>query len=106
MHLFRALARRFSLYFPIMIKLVCMVLLLSPPAITQTAEAGLRQVLDDQTAAWNRGVLAGGMQGYWHAADLTFFAGNAIMRGWVPTLQRSRDKYQGDVSEMGQLSFS
>ncbi|PYY13180.1 MAG: DUF4440 domain-containing protein [Acidobacteria bacterium] len=106
MHLFRALARGFSLYFPTMIKLICLVLLLSPPAITQTAEAGLRQVLDDQTAAWNRGDLAGFMQGYWHSPDVTFFAGNAIIRGWEPTLQRYRDKYQGDGREMGKLSFT
>ena len=63
-------------------------------------------MLDEQTAAWNRGDLEGFMQSYWHSPELTFFAGATLLRGWEATLQRYRDKYQRGGREMGRLSFS
>ncbi|PYY02699.1 MAG: DUF4440 domain-containing protein [Acidobacteria bacterium] len=89
-----------------MIRIIAVLLLLSPLADTQTADAGLRRILDEQTAAWNRGDLTSFMLGYWHSPDVTFFSGNKIIRGWQPTLQRYRDKYQGSGTEMGKLSFT
>ena len=67
---------------------------------------GLRKLLDDQTAAWNRGDLEAFMQGYWGSPDVTFFSGDTIVKGWEPTLQRYRDRYQSAGKEMGKLSFS
>ena len=89
-----------------MIRIFALFLLFSPFAIAQSPDTGLRQILDDQTAAWNRGDLAGFMQGYWHSYDVTFFSGDQIIKGWEPTLQRYRDKYQGAGKEMGKLSFT
>jgi beta-aspartyl-peptidase (threonine type) len=66
----------------------------------------LRKMLDEQTAAWNRGDLEGFMQGYWHSPDLTFFSGNTINHGWEATLQRYRQRYQTGGAQMGQLSFT
>src|SRR5579864_4923911 len=77
-------------------------------ALTAAAEApaDLRKVLDDQTAAWNRGDLEAFMQGYWHSPDVTFFSGDTIVKGWDQTLQRYKDRYQSSGKEMGKLSFS
>ena len=79
-------------------------------SISFTAQAqtptGLRKLLDDQTAAWNRGDLESFMQGYWHSPEVTFFSADTIVKGWEPTLQRYRDRYQSGGKEMGKLSFS
>ena len=63
-----------------MIRIFALFLLFSPFAIAQSPDTGLRQILDDQTAAWNRGDLAGFMQGYWHSHDVTFFSGDQIIK--------------------------
>lgn len=80
-------------------------LLISCALLAQTPD-GLRKMLDDQTAAWNRGDLEAFMQGYWHSPEVTFFSGDTIVKGWELTLQRYRDRYQSGGKEMGKLSFS
>jgi ketosteroid isomerase-like protein len=45
------------------------------------------------------------MQGYWRSPNLTFFSGNAVTRGWEPTLLRYRQRYQAEGKEMGKLDF-
>jgi len=82
------------------------VLLLLAPALAQQIPSGLEKLLDDQTAAWNRGDLEGFMQGYWKSGELTFFSGDTIIRGWQPTLDRYRKRYQSGGQAMGKLSFS
>ena len=94
------------LYSVAMVKILATVLLLSSIAIAQNPDPGLRKILDDQTAAWNRGDLTGFMQGYWHSPEVTFFSGDRIIKGWESTLQRYRDKYQGAGKELGKLSFT
>lgn len=85
--------------------LLLLVLLISSVLLAETP-TGLRKMLDDQTAAWNRGDLGAFMQGYWHSPDVTFFSGDTMVKGWEPTLQRYRDRYQSGGKEMGKLSFS
>lgn len=70
------------------------------------AEREIRAVLDEQAAAWNRRDLEGYMKGYWHSDDLTFYSGGSKVSGWQPTLERYRNRYQGEGREMGQLDFS
>ena len=60
------------------------------------AQAAIRQVLDEQVAAWNRQDLDGFMQGYWHSPQLTFFSGASVNRGWDNALQRYRKAYQSE----------
>ena len=55
--------------------------------------AAVRQVLDLQVAAWNRGDLEGYMAGYWKSEQLTFFSGGTVTRGWDATLARYRKRY-------------
>jgi ketosteroid isomerase-like protein len=87
-------------------KLVSVTLLLSPILFCQSPTDNLRKMLDDQTAAWNRGDLVSFMQGYEDSPELTFFSGDTIARGWQATLERYRRKYQGNGKEMGQLNFT
>lgn len=94
------------LYSVAMIRILALLIVLSPLAIAQAPNSGLRRILSDQTAAWNRGDLVGFMQGYRHSPDVTFFSGDQIIRGWESTLQRYRDKYQSTGKEMGKLSFT
>jgi uncharacterized protein (TIGR02246 family) len=69
------------------------------------AETAIRQVLDAQVAAWNRGDLVAFMDGYWRSPELTFFSGGTTTKGWQATLDRYRQRYQSEGKEMGKLSF-
>ena len=68
-------------------------------------EAVIRKVLDDQTAAWNRGDIDGFMSGYWRSDKLEFVGGASITRGWQATLDRYKKNYDSR-EKMGTLSFS
>jgi beta-aspartyl-peptidase (threonine type) len=73
---------------------------------TANAETNIRTLLATQVTAWNRRDLNGYMQGYWSSPDLEFFSGAKITRGWEPTLQHYREKYQAKGKEMGVLTFT
>jgi beta-aspartyl-peptidase (threonine type) len=64
-----------------------------------------RAILDAQIDAWNRGDLTGYMGGYWNSPDLVFFSNGEETRGWQPTLDRYRARYQGEGKQMGTLDF-
>jgi uncharacterized protein (TIGR02246 family) len=72
----------------------------------QSPREQVRKVLDEQTAAWNRGDLVAFMQGYAKSPELTFFGGDRIEKGWEATLERYRRQYQSAGKEMGKLSFT
>jgi len=63
-------------------------------------------VLNKQVEAWNRRDLEGFMQGYWRSPELTFYSGASPLSGWQSTLDRYRQRYQGEGREMGHLDFS
>ncbi len=65
----------------------------------------VRQLLDAQVAAWNRGDLEGFMRGYWRSDSLSFYSGGSVTHGWQTTLDRYRRRYQGEGREMGTLVF-
>ncbi len=67
---------------------------------------GVREVLDSQVAAWNKGDLKDFMAGYWKSEKLTFFSGDKIEHGWQATYDRYQKRYQAEGREMGKLSFS
>lgn len=68
------------------------------------AEKSILQVLDQQTAAWNRGDLVGFMQGYWESDSLLFIGKNGPTRGHAATLANYQKSYPS-ISAMGQLTF-
>ncbi len=68
-------------------------------------EKAILDVLNSQIKAWNAGDIEGFMRGYWNSTELTFFSGGTVTKGWQPTLERYRKRYQGEGREMGQLEF-
>ena len=68
-------------------------------------EEGIKHLLVSQVEAWNHGQLEAFMQGYWQSPDLTFFSGASVTKGWQPTLERYRQRYQAGGKEMGKLEF-
>ena len=76
------------------------------PVLRADDEKDIRQVLDDQAIAWNKGDLIGFMKGYWKSKDLTFVSGKDATRGWDETLERYKKRYQAEGKEMGKLTFS
>ena len=67
--------------------------------------AAVRAVIEGQAAAWNRGDVAGYMEGYAKEEATTFVSGDTITRGWQTVHDRYRARY--DTREkMGTLAFS
>jgi uncharacterized protein (TIGR02246 family) len=90
----------------IIISLTILIALVSA-AFGQTADStAIRQVLDQQQAAWNRHDLEAFMSGYWNSPDLTFFSGAHESKGWQAALDRYKKNYQGPGHEMGKLEFT
>jgi beta-aspartyl-peptidase (threonine type) len=80
--------------------------LIATEASSTPAEKEIAATLNSQVESWNRGDLEGFMRGYWNSPDLTFFSGGTETKGWQPTLERYRKRYQSAGSEMGKLSFN
>ena len=74
---------------------------------TQTTRitTDIRKVMDDQSAAWNRGDIDAFMTGYWKSEKLVFISTDNVTRGWQPTLDRYKKSYDSRA-KMGVLKFS
>jgi ketosteroid isomerase-like protein len=66
-------------------------------------DAEIKAVLDAQKAAWNAKKLDGFMAYYWKSKDLTFQAGEKVVRGWGAVGNRYKKNYP--VDKMGTLDF-
>ena len=80
------------------------IILLSFGLLTAAVEDDIRQVLDKQVAAWNRGDLRAFMEGYEDSASTTF-AGTTITKGHAQVLANYLKRYPGKEN-MGALRFS
>ncbi|MFI5253270.1 MAG: YybH family protein [Bacteroidota bacterium] len=58
-----------------------------------------------QQDAWNKGDIAGYMEGYWKSDSLLFTSGGNIRRGWQPTFEKYKASYN-TREKMGTLKFS
>jgi ketosteroid isomerase-like protein len=67
--------------------------------------AGVESVLGAQAEAWNRGDIAGYMEGYWKSDSLLFTSGGNVRRGWTETFAKYSASYD-TPEKMGKLSFS
>ena len=67
--------------------------------------AAILTLLNDQTAAWNRGDIEGFMNGYWNSNQTEFVSSEGVSRGWQALLERYRRSYP-DRKAMGPLTFS
>lgn len=70
------------------------------------AKAAITKVLDDQTAAWNRGDLDTFLEGYWKSPKVVFQSGGTRFDGFDAMRDRYRKRYQSDGKAMGRVSFS
>jgi beta-aspartyl-peptidase (threonine type) len=68
-------------------------------------QESIKHVLLSQVEAWNHGQLEEFMKGYWRSPDLTFYSGSTVTKGWEPTLERYRRRYQSGGAQMGHLEF-
>jgi hypothetical protein len=85
--------------------LCCSLCLVLISGTAQSAnEKKIRDILDRQTAAWNRGDLEGFMQGYWKSDSLKFIGSRGVTYGWQNTLDNYRKGYP-DTAAMGRLRF-
>jgi ketosteroid isomerase-like protein len=68
-------------------------------------ESAIRGILDNQTAAWNRGDIDGFMKGYWENDSLMFIGKSGVTYGWSNTLKNYKKNYP-DTATMGKLAFT
>jgi ketosteroid isomerase-like protein len=74
-------------------------------AYTQDKDAdAIRQVLQTQTEAWNRGNIDEFMHGYWESDSLKFIGKSGVTYGYKQTLANYKKNYS-DTAQMGKLSF-
>jgi ketosteroid isomerase-like protein len=67
-------------------------------------EETIRNLLEEQTIAWNGGDIDGFMQGYWKSDSLMFIGKNGVVWGWQNTLNNYKKGYP-DTAAMGKLAF-
>ena len=88
--------------------LIALLLLLCVQAVSaqhiSADETAIRQLLTEQSAAWNKGDLEAFMQPYWHSDSLLFIGKSGVKRGWAVTLANYKKGYP-DTTAMGQLHF-
>ena len=65
----------------------------------------IRQLLSNQSVAWNNGDLEGYMKGYWDNDSLMFVGKNGVAYGYKNTLNNYKKGYP-DTAAMGKLSFT
>jgi len=68
------------------------------------SENVIRDLLNKQVEAWNRGDIEGFMEGYWDSDSTVFVSGGTLTRGFREVLSRYKKSY--DTKEkMGTLAF-
>ena len=79
---------------------------LSIQSMAQSAdEKAIRNILSEQTAAWNRGDIDNFMKGYWENDSLMFIGKSGVTYGWTNTLNNYKKGYP-DTASMGKLTFT
>ena len=68
-------------------------------------ESAIRRILNEQTAAWNRGDIENFMKGYWENDSLIFTGRSGVTYGYKKTLENYKRGYP-DTAAMGKLTFT
>ena len=68
-------------------------------------DSAIRQVMNSQSLAWNRGSIDDFMKGYWNSDSLMFIGHGGITYGYSNTLANYKKTYS-DLSKMGKLFFT
>ena len=86
--------------------LILISILWNSTGFTQDRNArAILDLLETQTAAWNKGDLQGFMKGYWENDSLRFIGKSGITYGWNNTLANYKRGYP-DTAAMGKLQFT
>ena len=86
--------------------LFCVLLFFTLKVFAQSRdETAIRNIMNEQTKAWNSGDIEGFMKGYWENDSLMFIGKSGITYGWTNTLNNYRKGYP-DTAAMGKLSFN
>ena len=64
----------------------------------------IRDILHQQTLAWNGGNIPKFMEPYWHNDSLMFIGKSGVAYGWQKTMDNYKKNYP-DAETMGQLDF-
>lgn len=67
-------------------------------------ERAIRELLETQRKAWNKGDIELFMQGYWRSDSLMFIGKSGVTYGWENTLKNYKRGYP-DTAAMGKLRF-
>jgi ketosteroid isomerase-like protein len=88
-------------------KLFVIILLLATIDLSAQSkdEKAIRQLLETQSAAWNRGDIDQFMKGYWENDSLMFIGNSGVTYGWTNTLNNYKKGYP-DTAAMGKLTFT
>lgn len=78
---------------------------ISAAAQKNKQERTILKILDEQTAAWNRGDIDSFMKGYWENDSLMFIGKSGVTYGWENTLKNYKKGYP-DTANMGKLTFT
>jgi len=89
----------------LLISAFCLLSVASTRAQSPEDREEIMGVLEAQAEAWNRGDLDAFMETYWKSEELTYYSGAIPRQGWQEALERYRNTYQSEGSEMGSLSF-
>lgn len=68
-------------------------------------ELAIRNILDEQKTAWNKGDIAGFMAHYWQNDSLMFIGKSGVTYGWQETMDNYKKGYP-DAAAMGTLEFN
>lgn len=72
-----------------------------------TDASAIEAVLHRQQSAWNRGDIETFMaEGYWRSAELSFYSGGRVSKGFDSVLAGYIRRYREGGAETGQLEFS
>ena len=86
--------KKYLLFLSILIAVFC--------AAQSKDETEIRQILNEQTQAWNQGDIERFMKTYWESDSLMFIGKNGITYGWLNTLNNYKRNYPDTVA-MGKL---
>ena len=65
----------------------------------------IKNILDQQTIAWNGGDIVNFMKPYWCSDSLMFIGKSGITYGWQKTMENYKKNYP-DAAAMGKLDFT
>lgn len=97
-------ATHFFLKFAVLLMVAGWCMTANAAATAGDDAAAIRQVLEQQQAAWNRGDVVEFMRGYKDAPDTTF-VGTGVRKGYRAILDSYR-KHYANKAQMGRLTFS